>query len=84
MLRASTLKASLNLQHSGFSLQAELDMPATGITAVFGRSGSGKTTLLRCLAGLENNAGGYVQFGSQHSNCFWFVCFQISFTFAAV
>lgn len=65
MLRASTLKASLNLQHPGFALQAELDVPATGITAVFGRSGSGKTTLLRCLAGLENNAGGSVQFGSQ-------------------
>ena len=41
----------------GFSLQAELDLPGRGITAVFGSSGSGKTTLLRCMAGLQRASG---------------------------
>jgi molybdate transport system ATP-binding protein len=36
-----------------FSLDVELQLPSTGITAVFGESGSGKTTLLRCIAGLQ-------------------------------
>ena len=36
-----------------FQLGVEAEIPATGITCVFGASGSGKTTLLRCLAGLS-------------------------------
>mgnify|MGYP001258912839 CR=1 FL=1 len=36
-----------------FSLDVDLQLPATGITTVFGESGSGKTTLLRCIAGLQ-------------------------------
>ena len=35
-----------------------VDLPAGGVTAVFGRSGSGKTTLLRCIAGLEQTLDG--------------------------
>ena len=36
-----------------FQLDLDAEIPATGITCVFGASGSGKTTLLRCLAGLD-------------------------------
>lgn len=40
--------------HKGdFVLDATFSVPATGVTAVFGRSGCGKSTLLRTLAGLE-------------------------------
>jgi len=35
-----------------FHLDVDLEIPAKGVTCVFGASGSGKTTLLRCLAGL--------------------------------
>lgn len=49
-----------DLTRSNFRLHARLDLPAQGITAVFGRSGSGKTTLLRCLAGLERGAAGLI------------------------
>lgn len=36
-----------------FELDIDTEIPARGITGVFGASGSGKTTLLRCIAGLE-------------------------------
>jgi len=41
------------VRHSGFDLDVDLEVPAKGMTGIFGRSGAGKTTLLRCLAGLE-------------------------------
>ncbi|MGI9248181.1 MAG: molybdenum ABC transporter ATP-binding protein [Woeseiaceae bacterium] len=50
---AITLKHTL--WHSGFELDVNVQIPATGITGLFGESGSGKTTLLRCVAGLETD-----------------------------
>lgn len=47
----------------GFQLDAGLDIPAHGITGIYGHSGSGKTTLLRCIAGLEPDAIGQLQVG---------------------
>jgi molybdate transport system ATP-binding protein len=47
------IQARFHLQWQGFSLDVDLNLPAFGVTALFGHSGSGKTTLLRCLAGLE-------------------------------
>lgn len=48
-----SITASINLQRGSFQLEVKLELPAKGITALFGRSGSGKTTILRCIAGLE-------------------------------
>lgn len=42
----------------GFSLDAALCVPATGVTALFGPSGCGKTTILRCIAGLHRMGDG--------------------------
>ncbi|WP_144778300.1 molybdenum ABC transporter ATP-binding protein [Marinobacter maritimus] len=36
-----------------FTLDVDLDLPGSGLTALFGHSGCGKTTLLRCMAGLQ-------------------------------
>lgn len=36
-----------------FRLDVDLQLPGTGVTALFGHSGCGKTTLLRCIAGLQ-------------------------------
>jgi molybdate transport system ATP-binding protein len=36
-----------------FSLQLECELPARGITVVYGPSGSGKSTLLDCISGLR-------------------------------
>ncbi len=58
----SGLHLDLHLQRPGFALQAQLALPAQGVTVLWGASGSGKTTLLRCVAGLER-AQGRVQLG---------------------
>nr|VFJ57320.1 MAG: molybdate transport system ATP-binding protein [Candidatus Kentron sp. FM]VFJ57888.1 MAG: molybdate transport system ATP-binding protein [Candidatus Kentron sp. FM]VFK11814.1 MAG: molybdate transport system ATP-binding protein [Candidatus Kentron sp. FM] len=48
------------LGRGNFRLDAQREIPGTGVTALFGRSGSGKTTLLRCIAGLERVQDGFV------------------------
>ncbi|MCW8879016.1 MAG: molybdenum ABC transporter ATP-binding protein [Kangiellaceae bacterium] len=57
-IRARFQVRYLNKRGKEFSLDVDLNLPATGITAIFGHSGSGKTTLLRCFAGLEKNVKG--------------------------
>lgn len=59
----SHVRARFDLPLSTFHLTVDLDVPMSGITAIFGPSGSGKTTLLRCLAGLERAPQGFMQFG---------------------
>ncbi len=46
------IQARFQLEHPGFSLAVDLQLPGAGITVLFGPSGCGKTTLLRCMAGL--------------------------------
>ncbi len=41
------------LPRADFDLQVDLQLPASGITVLYGTSGSGKTSVLRCVAGLE-------------------------------
>ena len=50
---AATVTLKHALRHSNFELSVDVQIPAQGITGLFGESGSGKTTLLRCIAGLE-------------------------------
>ena len=52
-----SLDIQLQLNRPGFSLNAQLQLPGRGVSALFGPSGSGKTSLLRCIAGLERGAG---------------------------
>ncbi|MDE2599381.1 MAG: molybdenum ABC transporter ATP-binding protein [Rhodocyclaceae bacterium] len=47
------IEADFTLSLPGFELEARLELPIHGVTALFGPSGSGKSTLLRCLAGLS-------------------------------
>src|SRR5450830_1859995 len=47
------IQARFRLNWPGFTRDVDLDLPARGVTALFGHSGSCKTTLLRCIAGLE-------------------------------
>ncbi len=48
-----------------FRLDVEFNIPARGITGIFGSSGGGKTTLLRCIAGLEREARGRLTIDDQ-------------------
>jgi molybdate transport system ATP-binding protein len=60
----SHLLARFDVRFPTFHLNVDVDIPMSGITAIFGPSGSGKTTLLRCLAGLERAPNGFMQFGN--------------------
>ena len=58
-----TIEARFFVRQGGFRLDAELQIPSIGVTALFGPSGCGKTTLLRAIAGLEHHADGYLRVG---------------------
>jgi molybdate transport system ATP-binding protein len=59
------IKANFDVRFDAFGLKADLDLPARGVTTLFGPSGSGKSTVLRCIAGLERSATGFMQIGEQ-------------------
>lgn len=59
------LHARFRIERGDFTLDVDLDLPAQGVSALFGHSGSGKTTCLRAIAGLERAPGGYVALGGE-------------------
>ncbi|HUF56125.1 MAG TPA: molybdenum ABC transporter ATP-binding protein [Thermohalobaculum sp.] len=59
------LALDVRLDLGGFTLEVAEEIPAEGVTALFGPSGSGKSALLRIVAGLERRAGGRVAFGAE-------------------
>lgn len=61
----SALDIQIQLQRPQFLLDLALQLPASGVSVIYGASGSGKTTLLRCLAGLEPQSRGRVQVGAE-------------------
>ena len=70
------IEARFHLSYPGFTLETDLQLPAKGITALFGHSGSGKTTLLRCIAGLERAPHGFLRVNGklwQHSEQHFFL-----------
>lgn len=53
------IHASFRGRLGRFALDATLNVPASGVTAIFGPSGCGKTTIARCIAGLQRLPGGF-------------------------
>lgn len=56
-MTATGIQARLACSVGTFVLDVDLDLPGSGLTALFGHSGCGKTTLLRCMAGLQAAEG---------------------------
>lgn len=59
------LKLSFTQRLGDFKLDIHTDIPAQGITALFGVSGAGKTSLLNVIAGLTNPDKGQVIFNDK-------------------
>ncbi len=59
------IHARFALAYPSFMLDVDVQLPARGVTALFGASGSGKTVLLRCIAGLERAEGGMLRVKDQ-------------------
>jgi molybdate transport system ATP-binding protein len=53
-----TIQLRFHLRRGEFLLDVDLELPGSGVTAIFGPSGGGKTTLLRAVAGLERDPAG--------------------------
>ncbi|MBW7471352.1 molybdenum ABC transporter ATP-binding protein [Marinobacter sp. M216] len=65
MTSGKGIQVQLQCRLEGFELEVDLDLPGTGLTALFGHSGCGKTTLLRCIAGLQPADGSVIVNGDQ-------------------
>ena len=52
-----TVKVDFHGPLGRFELNAQFEVPARGVTALFGPSGCGKTTVIRCVAGLNHMDG---------------------------
>nr|WP_298413371.1 molybdenum ABC transporter ATP-binding protein [uncultured Halomonas sp.] len=59
------LSVAVEKRLGDFTLKTSLEVPATGVTALFGASGSGKTSLLRLIAGLDTPDSGFIRIGQQ-------------------
>lgn len=55
------LHIQVNKQLGAMALNVDLHVPATGITAIFGRSGSGKTSLINLISGLITPDDGQIR-----------------------
>lgn len=56
-MAVSGIQAQFACRVGAFKLDVDLNLPGSGLTALFGHSGCGKTTLLRCMAGLQEADG---------------------------
>jgi len=59
-----TIEARFIVRRDEFTLDANLHIPSSGITSLFGPSGAGKTTLLRAIAGLDHHENGFLRVGT--------------------
>ena len=58
-----SIRLRFGIRRGNFALDADLNLPASGITVLFGPSGCGKTSLLRAIAGLDRHVNGLLRVG---------------------
>src|SRR5690606_19074745 len=61
--RMTELQLAVRRRQGAFLLDIDVTLPASGVTALFGRSGAGKTSLIDCLAGLAKPDSGRIALG---------------------
>lgn len=59
------LNIQIKKQLGTLQLETDLQLPAQGISAIFGRSGAGKTSLVNLLSGLERPDEGLITLGER-------------------
>ncbi|HVA15739.1 MAG TPA: molybdenum ABC transporter ATP-binding protein [Stellaceae bacterium] len=59
------IEIAIEKRLASFTLDARLEAPDSGITALFGRSGAGKTTVINALAGLLRPDRGRIAIGGE-------------------
>ena len=59
------IEIAIEKRLADFTLDARLEAPDSGITALFGRSGTGKTTIINALAGLTRPDRGRIVLGGE-------------------
>jgi len=60
-----SIEARFSAKYGNFRLQADMEFPARGVTALFGSSGAGKTTVLRAIAGLARYPDAWLRVGDE-------------------
>lgn len=55
------LKLNLTQQLGSLTLNVNVNLPAKGVTAIFGRSGAGKSSLINLIAGLSTAQSGTIE-----------------------
>ena len=55
------LHINVQQQLGRLTLQADLQLPTQGVTAIFGLSGSGKTSLINLVSGLTHPDQGFIR-----------------------
>lgn len=51
----------INLPRNDFTINVNIQLPANGISVLFGHSGAGKTSILRCVAGLQQAKNSFIK-----------------------
>jgi molybdate transport system ATP-binding protein len=55
------IELAITVERPALTVEATLDLPAAGVSAVIGRSGAGKSTLLLAIAGLVRPTTGHIR-----------------------